>query len=31
MKTITQQIEEIASDIYSNYCKYPEQWDEEGE
>lgn len=29
--SITQQIEEIIEDICMNYCKYPEQWNEEAE
>ena len=28
-KTITQRLEEIAEDICNNYCKYPEQWNED--
>lgn len=26
---ITEQLEEIAGEICNNYCKYPDQWDEE--
>ena len=29
--TVTQELEEIANDICSNYCKYPDTWDEEKE
>ena len=29
--TISEQIEEIASEICRNYCKYPDTWDEEAE
>lgn len=28
-KTISELLEEIANEICSNYCKYPEQWDAE--
>ena len=28
LKTIQSQLEEIASDMCENYCKYPEQWNE---
>lgn len=28
-KTITQQIEDIVTDICNNYCKYPGTWAEE--
>lgn len=30
-KTITQQIEDIVTDICNNYCKYPDTWDEDRE
>lgn len=26
MKTISEQLEQIASEICDNYCKYPEKW-----
>ncbi|MCR5755530.1 MAG: hypothetical protein K6G30_12065 [Acetatifactor sp.] len=28
-KTITKQIEEIAEDFCTHYCKYPDNWDYE--
>lgn len=31
MDSITKQLEEISNEICNNYCKYPEQWDEEKE
>ena len=31
MDSISKQLEEIANEICNNYCKYPEQWDEEKE
>ena len=31
METITKQMEKIVEDVCSNYCKYPETWDEEKE
>ena len=31
MKTISQQIEDIATDFCRNYCKWPDQFDEEAE
>lgn len=31
IKTISQQMEEIAEAICNNYCKYPDLWDEEAE
>ena len=30
-KSITEILNEILEDICNNYCKYPEQWDEEKE
>ena len=30
-KTIASQLEDIAGEICNNYCKYPEQWDEDKE
>ena len=27
--TISQQLEEIANEICNDYCKYPDEWDEE--
>ena len=30
-KSITEILNEISEDICNNYCKYPEQWDEEKE
>ena len=30
-KSITEIIEEAAEDFCSNYCKYPDTWDEEAE
>ena len=30
-KTITQTLDEIASEICNDYCKYPALWDEEKE
>lgn len=30
-KTITKQLEDIASEICWNYCKWPDKWDEEAE
>lgn len=29
--TVTEQIEAIAEDFCMNYCKWPDQWDEEKE
>lgn len=31
MDSISKQLEEISNEICNNYCKYPEQWDEEKE
>ena len=31
IKSITSQIHEIAEDMCSHYCKYPDTWDEERE
>lgn len=31
MKTITEQLQEIAEDFCNHYCKYPYEWDEEKE
>jgi hypothetical protein len=28
-KTVLEMLEDIANDICNNYCKYPDQWDEE--
>ena len=30
-KTIANQLEDIAGEICNNYCKYPDQWDEDKE
>lgn len=31
METITDQIQKIAEDFCSHYCKYPDTWDEDKE
>ena len=31
MKTISEQLEQIASEICDKYCRYPEIWDEEAD
>lgn len=31
MKTISEQVQEIANEICDKYCKYPENWDSEKE
>ena len=28
-KTVAETLEEVANEICNNYCKYPENWDEE--
>lgn len=30
-KTVRQNIEEVIEEICGKYCKYPDQWDGEGE
>lgn len=30
-KTVVSILQEVAEDICQNYCKYPEQWDEQAE
>ncbi len=31
VKTISEQINEIVTEMCSKYCKYPNEWDEEAE